>query len=473
LPKSSNSLTLPTFSAFQTLTILDSTELKRQIGIRTATALVVGEVIAVGIFLTPAGMAKTLGSPLWLLVVWLVMGTIAWCGALCFGELAARYPEAGGAYAYLREAYGPAVAFLYGWMALLVMDPGLTAALAVGLASYVGYGLELSPWQLKAVAVGAIFLIAAISIRGVRIGAWLIRSLMVLKLGLLAFILAWGFGLQLGDWSNFTPFTAQRPNSDPLIAGLAAGLIGAFFSFGGWWDLNKLAGEVRDPARTLPRALSYGVLIVTLVYILITAVFIYLVPLGQVTSGETFAAQAGEVLFGLRGGRVFSLVVVVAVLGSLAAIVMSAPRVYFAMARDGLFVPAAAAVHPRYGTPARATALQAALASLLVVLGTFDQIVSYFIFVVIIFIALTVAALFIFRRREPNSPGYFAPGYPVTPVIFLLQILLLLVLLGSSKPKESILGVAVVALGLPVYYWFFRRKHLIEPSQIDEKRIAS
>ncbi|MGH9968794.1 MAG: APC family permease [Pyrinomonadaceae bacterium] len=432
-----------------------TTELKRQIGIRTATAFVVGEVIAVGIFLTPAGMAKALGSPLWLLVVWLVMGAMALCGAFCYGELAARYPEAGGGYVYLREAYGSAVAFMYGWMAFLVMDPGLTAALAVGLASYAGYSLKLSPWGTKILAIATIILIALINIRGVRLGAWFVRSLMFLKLGLLAFVFLWGFGFQLGHWSNFTPFVAQRANSAPLLGALAGGLIGAFFSFGGWWDLSKLAGEVRHPARTLPRALTYGVVVVTLVYILTSAVFIYLVPLGQVTSGETFAAQAGEVLFGRVGGLVFSLVVVVAVLGSLAAVVMSAPRVYFAMARDGLFIPAVASIHPRYGTPAWAIALQAMVASLLVAVGTFNEIISYFVFVVVVFIALTVAALFSLRRRGP-SVGYATPGYPVTPVIFLVLIVLLLVLLGGNRPFQAFLGVAVVALGLPVYYLFLR-----------------
>ncbi|HYN24988.1 MAG TPA: amino acid permease [Pyrinomonadaceae bacterium] len=434
-----------------------ATQLKRQIGIRTATAFVVGEVIAVGIFLTPAGIAKALGSPMWLLFVWLAMGGMALCGALCYGELAARYPEAGGGYVYLREAYGPAVAFMYGWMAFLVMDPGLTAALAVGLASYAGYGLNLSPWGIKVLAIATIILVALINIRGVRLGAWFVRTLMFLKLGLLAFVFLWGFGFQLGNWSNFTPFVAQRANSAPLLGALAGGLLGAFFSFAGWWDLSKVAGEVSNPARTLPKALTYGVIIVTVVYILTSAVFIYLVPLGQVTSGETFAAQAGQVLFGRVGGLVFSLVVVVAVLGSLVAVVMSAPRVYFAMARDGLFIRAVASIHRRYGTPACAIALQAVLASLLVAVGTFNEIVSYFVFVVVVFIAFTVAALFPLRRREPNV-GYLTPGYPVTPVIFLVMIVLLLVLLGANNPLQAFLGVAVVALGLPVYFFLFRPK---------------
>ena len=432
-------------------------QLKRQLGLRTATALIVGEVIAVGIFLTPAGMAKSLGSPMWLLIVWLIMGGMALCGALCYGELAARFPEAGGGYVYLREAYGRPIAFLYGWMALLVMDPGLTAALAVGMAGYVGYIFKLSPVGLKAVAIGSIVFVALVNIRGVRLGGGLIRWLTILKLGLLGVVIVWGFGSRAGHWSNFTPLVAQRPGSEPLLGALAGGLVGAFFSFGGWWDLSKVAGEVRDPETSLPRALVYGVTILTLVYILTSAAFIYLVPLEQVTSAETFAAQAGEVLFGRMGGQVLSGIVIVAVLGSLAAVVMSAPRVYFAMARDGLFIPAAAAIHPRYGTPARAIAIQAALASVLVLVGTFNTIISYFIFVVVIFIALTVAALFVLRGKGPGTVVYRTPGYPLTPILFLVLIALLLFLLGGHNPKQALLGVGVVALGLPVYSLLFSR----------------
>jgi len=432
-------------------------DLKRQIGLRSAIALVVGEVIAVGIFLTPAGMAKSLGSPFWLLIVWLLMGAMAASGALCYGELAARFPEAGGGYVYLREAFGRPFAFLYGWMALLVMDPGLTAALAVGIATYLGYISNLSPIAIKATAVGSIIILAMINISGVRIGAGFLRWLTILKLGLLAFILMWGFGFRLGSWSNFAPFIAQRSNSAPLLPALAGGLVAAFFSFGGWWDVTKVAGEVREPARTLPRALIYGVAIVTVVYILTSAAFLYLVPVESVSSGETFVAQAGQMLFGRAGGKIFAAIVVVTVVGSLAAIIMSSPRVYFAMARDGLFIPAVAAINPRFGTPARAIALQAVLASLLVVLGSFNQIISYFIFVVVIFVALTVAALFVLRRNK--QPGYLTPGYPFTPIIFLSLVALILFLLASNNPKQAFLGAAVVALGIPVYYLFFRDGH--------------
>jgi APA family basic amino acid/polyamine antiporter len=446
-----------------------SDTLKRQLGLPTATALIVGETIAVGIFLTPAGMAKSLGSPALVLAVWLSMGAMALCGALCYGELATRFPQAGGGYVYLREAYGAPLAFLYGWMALVVMDPGLTAALAVGLAGYVGYSFGLSPIGIKLVAVSSIIALAAVNIRGVRLGAWFVRWLTVLKLCALGFILVWGFAFQLGNWSNFVPFVARRANSLPFAGALAGGVVAAFFSFGGWWDVSKLAGEVRRPARTLPRALVIGVLVVTLVYVLTSAAFIYLVPIERVTTGETFAAQAGEVLFGRIGGQIFSAVVIVAVLGSLAVIVMSAPRVYFAMARDGLFFRAAAKVHPRYGTPALSIALEAALACVLVLVGTFNQIVSYFVFVVVIFLALTVAALFVLRRRSATAPEYKTPGYPATPIAFLLLIALLLILLAGGNPRQSALGVAVVASGLPVYYFLFRRKFIAADAHGEEK----
>jgi APA family basic amino acid/polyamine antiporter len=439
-------------------TFTDRGALTRQLGLASVTALVIGEVIGVGIFLTPASMARSLGSPFWLLVVWLVMGAMALSGALCYGELAARFPEAGGGYVYLRRAYGPALAFLYGWKCLLVMDPGITAALATGLASYVGYVTGLSGAALRAVAVGAIVALAAVSIAGVRVGAGLLQWLTAFKLGTLGLIAVLALALRLGDWSHFVPFVAQRAGSDPLPGALVPGLVGAFFAFGGWWEITKLGGEARDPARTLPRALVIGVATVTAVYLLTSAVFLYLVPLERVTSGEAFAAQAGEALFGRAGGWVFASVVIVAVLGSLMALLMALPRLYYALARDGMFFAGVAAVHPRFGTPARAIALQAALAALLVLLGTFSQIVSYFVFITVLFVALTVGGLFVLRRRDTADGSYRTPGYPVTPVIFLALVALLLLLLAGHDPLQAAVGVGIVGLGLPVYLVAFRRR---------------
>src|SRR5262245_15595624 len=211
----------------------------RSLGLDLAVALVVGEVIGIGIFLTPADMIKALGSPFWVLVVWLFVGTTALCGALCYGELAARYPHAGGGYVYLREIWGPGVAFMYGWKSLLVMDPGLTAALAAGLARYVAFLMPLAPAAEKGVGVAAILFLAVVNVLGVKLGAGLLQALTLLKLALLAVIVVWGVASGRGDATNFLPLVASRPGSAPLLGGLAAGVVGAFFAFGGFWDVAK------------------------------------------------------------------------------------------------------------------------------------------------------------------------------------------------------------------------------------------
>ena len=428
--------------------------LRRGVGLAAATALVVGSTIGVGIFLTPVGMARTLASPGLLFLVWIFMGGTALCGALCFGELAARFPEAGGLYVYLREAFGPAVAFLYGWKCLLVLDPGLTAALAVGLGTYAeALWPGVSP---KAVAFGGVLAVAAANWAGVRLAAGIGHILTILKVGLLVFLVVWGFLSGAGDAARFEPFFGWHDGAVPLVAALAGSVIAAFFSFGGWWDLSKLAGEVREPRRTLPRALAMGVATVTLLYIAVSAVFLYLVPLGA-SSNEAFAAQAGAALFGPKGGQVLSGIVALSVLGSLFAFMTAAPRVYYAMARDGVMPAMVARVDPRTGSPAGAVAVQAVLALVLVALGTFDAIVAYFVFITVAFLGLTVVGLFQFRRRS-KPEGYATPLYPLTPVLFLVSIALVLVLLGAGRPREAALGTAVVALGLPAYAIFRRKK---------------
>jgi len=435
----------------------------RRLGLAAATSAVVGQVIAVGIFLTPASMARTLASPAWLFGAWLLMGGMALAGALSYGELAARFPEAGGGYVYLRETYGRRLAFLYGWKCLLVMDPGITAALASGLAAYVAYLVPLGPIGLKVVALGAIAAAAAINIRGSVLSGRVLEALTVLKLGALAAIVLLAFGLGRGEWSHFVPFVARHPGAPPVAAALAGGLISAFFAFGGWWEASKLAGEVVDPARTMPRALAWGVSIVTAAYIATSAAFLYLVPLERVTSGEAFAAQAGEALFGPIGGAVFAAIVVVSVAGSLFAVVMLLPRVYYAMGRDGVFPAAIGELSPRFGTPARAIATEAILASALVIAGSFEQIVAYFVFITVTFIALTVAAVYVQRRRQSAAPPYLTPGYPITPAIFLSLVLVLLVLIGMNNPWQALAGTAVVALGLPVFELMERRRHRRDP----------
>ncbi|MGP0067693.1 MAG: APC family permease [Isosphaeraceae bacterium] len=431
--------------------------LARRLGLATATALVVGEVIGVGIFLTPAGMAKSLGSPAWLMAVWLTMGASAIGGALCFGGLAARYPEAGGLYVYLREAFGRRTAFLFGWLSMLVTDPGLTAMLAVGLADYVAHLVPLSGWELKGMAVAGIVVLAVVNMVGSAIGSGVLRALAGLKLGLLAFLVAWGFGFGRGDWANLTPFWTQRPGSDPLLGAVAGGLILAFISFAGWWDASKIAGEVRDPGRTMPRALVLGVSIVTIVYIAVSVVFLYLVAPDRIDSEQdraAFAALAGRALFGRTGEVVFSAIVVASVAGSLAAVLMASPRVYYAMARDGLFFSGFAAVDPRRGTPARAIAIQAALATLLTLTGSFEQILDYFMVPTLAFLAMALVGVFVLHRRSrsraPAEAALVVPGYPVTVLLAVVPILIVIVLQTLRDPHRVGIGLAVVALGVPV-----------------------
>ena len=426
--------------------------LRRQLGLGSAAAVVAGEAIAVGIFLTPAGMAKSLASPFWLLIVWLAVGIMTLCGALCFGELAGRFPSAGGPYVYLRESFGPLTAFLYGWMSLLVLDPGLTAAFAVGFAAYAAYIFHWPPLLIKIAAVAAIWAVCLLNIFSTRISAGFLRWITWLKFAVLATLTVWALAFHLGSWSNFVPFVAQRSGALPLAPALGAALVGAFFCFGGWWDAAKIAGEVRDPGRALPRALALGVIAVTAVYIVISTVFIYLVPIERVSSDGTFVAQAGEVLFGPAGGIVFSAIVMVCVLGSLAAFIMSAPRVYYAMARDGVFLKSVARLHPRFGTPARAIIIQGVIASILVALGSFEQIIAYFFFVAVLFLGLTVVGLFVIRRKAQQAETIIlTAGYPFTPIAFLTLQTVMLILLATRNPREAALGSAVVLAGWPVF----------------------
>jgi APA family basic amino acid/polyamine antiporter len=425
--------------------------MQRHLGLGAAAALVVGQVIAVGIFLTPAGMARLLASPFWLLVVWLVAGLMAIAGAVVYGELAARYPDAGGGYVYLREAWGQRIAFLYGWKCCLVMDPGITAALATGLAAYLGYLVPISPTGLKIVAISAIGIGALVNAAGARLGAGVISALALLKVGALATIVVAGFALGRGDWQHFVPFFARPADATPLGGALAGAFVSAFFAFGGWWEAAKLSGEVRDPERTMPRALTLGVSVVTVIYILTSAAFLYLVPLDAVTSDEAFAAYAGEAIFGKAGGVVLAVVVMVSVAGSLFAVQMMLPRLYYAMGRDGVFPEGFGRLHPTRGTPVRAIALQAVLASLLVSVGTFDAIIAYFIFVTVAFIGMTVAGAFGAITKARRHDGTKRAWLISAAATFVLLVCVLLMLIAVNRPLQALAGVAIVLAGLPVY----------------------
>ena len=427
----------------------------RSLRLPSAVALVVGQVVAVGIFLTPGTVIQAIASPLGVLLVWAVMGTMAICGALCYGALAARYPQAGGGYVYLREAYGPRIAFLYGWKCLLVMDPGITAALATGFASYVAYLTPMGSVATRGVAIGAIAAFAAVHMAGVRVGMRLLTTIAVLKILLVAGLTIGALASPRASWSHFVPFVARHAGAPPIAGAVAGAFVAAFFSFGGWWEVTRIAGEVRNPSRTLPRALWLGLAIVTLTYTAATLSFIAVIPIHQVVAGQAFIAQVGEIIVGRGGGAVVAAIVIVCVLGSLGAMQMIAPRLYVAMAEDGVLPAAVAAVHPRLGTPARAIATQAVLASALVAIGTFDTIVAFFVFITVVFIAATVASVFVLQLREP---GFHVPLHPWPAVVFLALVAVLLVLLGASHPLQALLGMVIVAAAVPVYRMIHTRR---------------
>ncbi len=443
--------------------------LERRLGLGTATALIVGNVIGVGIFLTPADMAKSLGSPFWLLVVWALMAVATIGGALCYGALAARFPEAGGTYVYLREVFGRRMAFVYGWLSLLVTDPGVTAMLALGVAPYVGHLISLSPWGLKAVAVGSIIVLAAVNTLGVSPGSRVMGALTAFKLGLLGFIVIWGLGMGRGDWSNLTPFWSQRPGSDQLLPALGLGLVGAFAAFAGWWDVSKIAGEVLDPKKAMPRALMLGVSIVTVVYIAVSVVFLYLVAPSRIAEDSgAFAALAGEALFGRRGEIIFSLVVVIAVAGTMAGYLMAAPRVYFAMARDGLFFASFGAVDPRRDVPARGTVVQATLAVAFALAFNFEQILSFIMVPTLLMLAITVSGTFVLRHRHPGERALAPPGYPISPLLFLVPMVTVILMQLMRFPVPGFIALAVVALGIPVAAWLIPERRSTDESNAPE-----
>jgi basic amino acid/polyamine antiporter, APA family len=301
------------------------------------------------------------------------------------------------------------------------------------------------------VALAAIVSIAAANVLGVRLAMAIGHGLALAKIALLLGLVAWGFASGAGDASRLVPFVDRRAGAPALVPALAGALVLAFFSFGGWWEAAKLAGEVRDPRRALPRALALGVGAVTLLYVSVSAVFLYLVPIEQEGSPETFAAQAGVALFGPGGGRALSALVALFVLGSLFAFMTFAPRLYYAMARDGAAPGFVGRLDPRTGAPVRAIALQAALAAVLVALGTFEAIVAYFVFVTVAFLTLTVAGLY---RLPPAEAALRVPGWPLTPLVFLAMLLVMLGLLAAGSPLQAGLGVAVVAAGVPAYRLF-------------------
>lgn len=390
------------------------------------------------------------------LALWTACGVIVLAGALTFGELASRYPQAGGPYVYLREGWGPGLAFLYGWQALLVMDPGITAALATGSAQYL---IALRPSAAgveRPIAVALIWLLAGLNMLGLRLSARVFDAMTAFKLFALGAVVVVAFTVGDGAWTHFAARPAG-PGTPPLAEGLAIGLVSVFFSFAGFWEASRIAGEIREPDRTLPRAFAAGVACLTLIYVATTAAFIYLVAPGSTSSAPDFARHAGEAMLGAAGPATLAAVVVLSVVASAMALLMMAPRLYVAMSEDGLFPAMLAVRHPTTGAPVRATALLAALATAYVVAGTFEQISSFLICTAMGFIALAAASLFRIRSRRPGGVAFRVPGYPWTTMLFVLLMGIVVLLVGVNRPRQALLGMAIVALGWPAYRLVGRR----------------
>jgi len=440
----------------------------REMGVWAATAVVTGEAISLGIFLTPAGMAKSLGSPALLGAVWCGMAVVTLAGALCFTELAVRFPQAGGEYVYLRHGFGRRMAFLYGWMAAVVMYPGVAAALSVGIVPYIQSLFPAPAWLVSVLPALILLALGAMNYAGTRLSSGVMTTLNWLKIPVLAALVGWALYSGHAALANLAPLTARRPGSDPLAGAIAGAAVSAFFCFGGWWEAGKIAGEVRNPRRTLPIAFTGGVLVVTAIYMLVSFAFVAVVPMEQIQTNTAFVAQFGQALFGAAGGRVLSACVLLCVLGGLMVLSMAVPRVTYALAReeargqdggDTASGPLAffGRLHPRYGSPANAVLLQTGAALVVLGLGAFDRILAFIIFSAVVFLALTVATLF--RAQEPVRCWWF----PLAPVVFLAGSGLLAAMLLMHSLWPSLLGAAVVLAGLPVR-WMLVRGRSITPA---------
>jgi APA family basic amino acid/polyamine antiporter len=417
----------------------------RQMGVWSATAVVTGEAISLGIFLTPAGMARSLGSPALLAAVWCGMAVMTLAGALCFTELAVRNPHDGGEYLYLRRGFGRNVAFLYGWMAAVVMYPGVSAALSVGLVPYIQNLFPIAPIFARFLPAILIIGFGAMNYFGTRMSRGVMSLLNWIKVPLLLALVGWALASPHASLANLAS-TPRPAGADPLAGAIAGAAISAFFCFGGWWEAGKIAGQVRNPARTLPIAFSGGVLIVTALYLLLSLAFVAVVPMGQISSDTAFVAQFGQALFGASGARVLSACVVICVLGGLMVLNMAVPRVTYALARaEAQSGPLAVfgRLHPRFGTPANAVLLQTGIALLVLFLGAFDRILAFIIFSAVVFLALCAATLF----------GAVTPvrrwWYPAAPILFVAASAALALMLLLHQPGPALGGAAIVLAGLP------------------------
>jgi amino acid transporter len=427
--------------------------LPRRLGGWSAAAVLVGSVIGSGIFRVPSAIAAEVGSVGAVMLIWIAGALVALFGALTLAELAAIYPRTGGIYVFLKETYGPVPAFLFGWTELLVIRPSALGAISMIFAEYLHY---LIPADLQAffpvrvVAATAIVLLALANIRSVSWGAAVQNVSTVAKvaalvgLALVAFI--WGDGTtgSLASSISFAPLS---------WGGFGVALIAVLWAYDGWADLTFMAGEVRDPARTLPRALLGGTLAIVAIYLVVNLAYLYVLPVGEMAGSRLVATAAAEKIFMTAGASIVAAMVMLSAFGALNGSTMTGPRIFFAMADDGLFFSPFAAVHSRFRTPYMAIALAALLGVIYVSVRTFEQLADAFILGIWPFYVLAVGAVFILRRRHPDlERPYRTVGYPVIPLIFMLASLAMLVNALVRQPGTTLISFGIIVIGVPVYY---------------------
>ncbi len=426
---------------------------RRALGTFDATMLVVGGIIGAGIFINPYIVAQRLPSAGPVLWAWIAGGAIALAGAFAFAELAALYPRAGGEYAYLREAYHPVVGFLFGWASLVMIQGGGIAAVAITFAQYtlrlVGAG-GASP---RALAVGAIAVVALVNTLGVKPGSRLLNVLVVLKIAALAVLILGGLWIAPSLAAPAAVPPASRPPATFLA--FAAALVPILFSYGGWQSANTVAEEIRSPEKTLPRALVAGTVLVVIVYVSVNVVYLATLTRDGLAATATPAADAVARIFGAGADRWIAAAIAVSTFGFLDVSLLGPTRISYAMAQDGVFFRSLGRLHPRFATPYQAILLQAFWSIVLVLTGTYGDLIDSVVFADWIFFGLTVAAVIGLRRRIPlasRPPGMFAsPGVPLVPILFVAAAAFVVAGAVWSNPVRSAIGVAMLAAGIPIY----------------------
>jgi APA family basic amino acid/polyamine antiporter len=412
--------------------------------------MVVGIIIGASIFVQPSEITRHVPAIGGILLVWLLSGILTFFGALVCAELASAFPRTGGVYVFLKETYSPGLGFLWGWAMFWSMHSGIVAAIAVVVARYVAFFVPLGDGGVRAVAIGAILLFSAINILGVRQGSAVQTFFTVAKVAAIVILLI--MVVVFAPHRTATP--VHPPTPTPPLREFVLAMVAGLFAYGGWHMVTYAAEETREPRKTIPRALVIGIGIVTLCYLGLNAAYVSVLPLDQVIHSQRIAADVATVVAGPRGAAAVSIVVIISAIGALGGVILAGPRVYFAMARDGLLFRWIGVLHPRFQTPHIAIILQAVWASVLVATGSYRSLFTRVVYTEWIFFGLMAAGLFILRRRPEYTPAYRTWGYPLVPLLFVVSSAVIVGNQIAIDPRESAIGLLLVIAGLPVYYFW-------------------